>query len=48
VSGYVKPGAGMEVIVHSAKEEIEKLKGEDVVVVWGDQTTLVRRIPRRR
>jgi predicted phosphodiesterase len=35
VSGYVKSGAGMKVIVRSAKEEIGKLKGEDVVVVWG-------------
>jgi len=35
VSGYVKSGAGMDVIVHSVKEEIGKLNGEDVVVVWG-------------
>ena len=35
MSGYVKPGAGMKVIVQSGKEEIEKLNGEDVVVVWG-------------
>jgi len=35
VSGYVKSGAGMDVIVHSMKEEIGKLNGEDVVVVWG-------------
>jgi hypothetical protein len=35
VSGYVKRGAGMKVIVQSGKEEIEKLSGEDVVVVWG-------------
>jgi len=33
--GYVKSGAGMDVIVHSVKEEIGKLNGEDVVVVWG-------------
>ena len=35
MSGYVKSGAGMDVIVHSMKEEIGKLNGEDVVVVWG-------------
>jgi len=35
MSGYVKSGAGMDVIVHSVKEEIGKLNGEDVVVVWG-------------
>jgi hypothetical protein len=35
VSGYVKSGAGLDVIVHSVKEEIGKLNGEDVVVVWG-------------
>jgi hypothetical protein len=34
VSGYVKHGAGMKVIVQSGKEEIEKLNGEDVVVLW--------------
>jgi hypothetical protein len=33
--GYIKPGAGMKQIVQSGKEEIEKLNGEDVVVVWG-------------
>jgi hypothetical protein len=48
VSGYVKSSAGMKVIVASAKEEIGKLKGEDVVVVWGDQMILVKAIPRRR
>jgi len=35
VTGHVKPGAGMRLIVQSGKEEIEKLHGEDVVVVWG-------------
>ena len=35
VTGYVKPGAGMKLIVQSGKEEIEKLHGADVVVVWG-------------
>jgi len=51
VSGYVKPGAEMKVILQSGKEEIEKLSGEDVVVVWGGggvQRTLVNRTPKRR
>ena len=48
VSGYVKPRAGMKVIVQSGKEETEKLNREDVVVVWGFQMTLVDRIPRKR
>jgi hypothetical protein len=34
VIGYLKPSAGMKLIVQSGKEEIEKLNGEDVVV-WG-------------
>jgi hypothetical protein len=33
VLGHVEPGAGMEVIMQSWKEEIEKLSGEDTVVV---------------
>ena len=35
ISNYVKPGAGMSVITHTVKEEIKKLKSNDVVVVWG-------------
>jgi hypothetical protein len=35
VSGYVNPGAGMSVITHTVKEEVGKLKSDDVVVVWG-------------
>jgi len=33
MTGYVKPAAGLKLIVQSGKEEIEKLHGEDVVVV---------------
>jgi hypothetical protein len=29
------PGAGMKQIVNSGKEEINNLKGDDVIVVWG-------------
>ena len=40
VSGYVKPGAGMSAITHTVKEESEKLKSDDVGIVWGgDQMT---------
>jgi len=35
VIGHVKPGAGMKQIVNSGKEEINNLKGDDVIVVWG-------------
>jgi hypothetical protein len=45
VSGYVKPGAGMEVIVQSWKEEIEKLSGEDIVVVWGGSNDIGKQNP---
>jgi hypothetical protein len=34
VSSFVKPGAGMRVIVDTAKEDIMKLKSDDVVI-WG-------------
>ena len=42
VIGYVKPRAGMKLIVQSGKEEIEKLNGEDVVV-WVAPMILVSR-----
>jgi hypothetical protein len=48
VSGFVKPGAGMKVIVQSCNEEIRNLCREDIVVVWGAQMILVNRTPRRR
>ena len=32
--GFVKPGAGLSVITDTAKEEIENLNNEDVVVLW--------------
>jgi len=35
VSSFVKPGAGMKTIVDTAKEDIMKLTGADVVVNWG-------------
>jgi hypothetical protein len=35
VSSFVKPGAGMKVLVDTVKEDIVKLGSEDVIVVWG-------------
>ena len=34
VSSFLKPGAGMKAIVNTAKDDIMKLKGDDVVVIW--------------
>ena len=34
VSSFVKPGAGMRVIVDTVKEHIMKLKSDDDVVIW--------------
>ena len=34
-SSSVKPGAEMKVTVDTVKEDIEKLKSDDVIVVWG-------------
>jgi hypothetical protein len=35
VSSFVKPGAEMIVTVDTVKEDIEKLKSDHVIVVWG-------------
>ena len=35
VTSFVKPGTGLEVITNTAKEEINKLTKEDVVIVCG-------------
>jgi hypothetical protein len=35
VSSFVKPGAEMKVIVDTVKEDTEKLKSDDVIVVLG-------------
>jgi len=47
VSSYVKPGAGMSAITHTAKEEIGKLKSNDVVIMWRDLQTLEIITPKR-
>jgi len=35
VSGFIKPGPGMDVVANTARDEMRKLRSEDVVVVWG-------------
>jgi len=35
VSSFVKPGARMSVIADTVEDEIIKLKGDYVLVVWG-------------
>jgi len=35
VIGHIKLGAGMKQIVQTGRDEIEKLNGDDVLVVWG-------------
>jgi hypothetical protein len=36
VCSFVKPGAEMDTVVNTARDEIRKLRSEDVVVIWGD------------
>jgi hypothetical protein len=47
VSSFVKPGARMSVIADTVEDEIIKLKGDYVVVVWEDEMTLGRITPKR-
>jgi hypothetical protein len=35
VTSFVKPGAVMDAILNTARDEIRKLRSEDVVVIWG-------------
>jgi len=35
VTGYVKPGTGLEKITNIARKEIDELTKKDMVVVWG-------------
>ena len=35
VSSFIKPGAGMENIVNTMKEDIRTLKSDDVLIIWG-------------
>ena len=40
ISSFVKPGAGMKDIVDPVKEDIKKLKHDDVMVIWGDSNDI--------
>jgi len=42
VSSFVKPGAQMNEIAKTAKEEIKTVECEDVVVVWGGANDISR------
>jgi hypothetical protein len=44
ISSFVKPCAGMRVIVDTMKEDIKKLKHDDVVVIWGGSNDIGRNI----
>ena len=35
VSSFVKPGARMDTIVNTVREEIKDFSSEDVVAIWG-------------
>jgi hypothetical protein len=35
ITGYVKPGTGLETITNTAREEIGNLTKEDVILMWG-------------
>jgi hypothetical protein len=37
VSSFVKPDTRMNAIVNTARDEIKKLRSEDVVVIWEGQ-----------
>jgi len=40
VSSFVRQGARMRVIVDTVKEDITKLKSDDVVVTWGGSSDI--------
>lgn len=40
VFSSAKPGAGMGVTVDTMKEDIIKLKSDDIVVVWGESNDI--------
>jgi hypothetical protein len=42
VSGFITPGAQMNEVRKTAKEEIKTMKGEDVVVAWGGANDISR------
>lgn len=42
VSSFVKPGAQMNEITKTAREELKSLKSDDLVVVWGGENDISR------
>ena len=42
VSSFVKPGAQMNEITKTAREELKTLKSDDLVVVWGGANAISR------
>ena len=46
VSSFVKPGAGMDSIVNTAREKITNLRSKDEVVVCGRANDIITIIPK--
>ena len=42
VTSFVKPGAQMNEITKTAREELKSLKSDDLVVVWGGANDISR------
>ena len=42
ITGYVKPGTGLEEITNIASKEIDKLTKKDMVVVWGGANNIAK------
>jgi hypothetical protein len=45
-SSFVKPGTRMDTIVNIARDEIQKLRIEDIVVIWGGGNDINNKIPK--
>ena len=43
VTGYVKPGMGLEEITNIARKEIGELTNKDMVVVWGGANNVAKK-----
>jgi hypothetical protein len=41
VMGFVKPNAGAMVLIDTPKDEISKLKKEDILIFWGGTNDIV-------
>ena len=40
VSSFIKPGAGMESILDTMKDNIKSLQKEDVIIIWGGSNVI--------